>query len=70
MGRILIVVLWAALSLPAQSAGYHSRNMGLDPITHRIYVAAASFAAPAAPRGGAPQGRGGRPTWFPARLSY
>src|SRR5215472_3494357 len=26
-----------------------SRNMGLDPTTHRIYVAAATFAAPAAP---------------------
>jgi len=42
-----------------------SRNMGLDPTTHRIYVAAAEFAAPAAPREGAPQGRGGRPTVVP-----
>ena len=39
-----------------------SRNMGLDPITHRIYVAAATFAAPPAPVGGTPQGRGGRPS--------
>jgi len=36
-----------------------SRNMGLDPTTHRIYVAAATFAAPEAPT---PRGRGGRPT--------
>ena len=37
-----------------------SRNMGLDPATHRVYVAAASFAAPPAPPSGAPQGRAGR----------
>src|SRR5215468_9223283 len=42
-----------------------SRNMGLDPTTHRIYVAAATFAAPAAPADGAPRGRGGRPTVVP-----
>src|SRR5437016_1581791 len=42
-----------------------SRNMGLDPTTHRIYVAAATFAAPAAPAEGAPRGRGGRPTVVP-----
>jgi DNA-binding beta-propeller fold protein YncE len=42
-----------------------SRNMGLDPTTHRIYVAAANFAAPAAPADGAPKGRGGRPTVVP-----
>ena len=42
-----------------------SRNMGLDPTTHRIYVAAATFAAPAAPAGNAPPGRGGRPTVVP-----
>ncbi len=39
-----------------------SRNMGLDATTHRIYVAAASFAAPA---GNAPRGRGGRPAVLP-----
>ena len=37
-----------------------SRNMGLDPSTHRIYVAAAAFAAPPAPPAAAPQGRAGR----------
>jgi DNA-binding beta-propeller fold protein YncE len=43
-----------------------SRNMGLDPTTHRIFVAAATFAAPSAPAGGAaPQGRGVRPTVAP-----
>jgi len=42
-----------------------SRNMGLDATTHRIYVAAATFAPPAAPPAGAPQGRGGRATVVP-----
>jgi len=42
-----------------------SRNMGLDPTTHKIYVPAASFAAPAAPADGAPRGRGGRPSVVP-----
>jgi DNA-binding beta-propeller fold protein YncE len=42
-----------------------SRNMGLDPTTHRIYVAAASFAGPPAPRAGAPQGRAGRAAVVP-----
>ena len=42
-----------------------SRNMGLDPTTHRICVAAATFAVPAAPADGAPRGRGGRPTVVP-----
>jgi DNA-binding beta-propeller fold protein YncE len=42
-----------------------SRNMGLDPTTHRIYIAAATFGTPAPPREGAPQGRGGRPTVVP-----
>jgi DNA-binding beta-propeller fold protein YncE len=42
-----------------------SRNMGLDPTTHRIFVAAATFAAPPAPAPGAPAGRGGRPTVVP-----
>jgi DNA-binding beta-propeller fold protein YncE len=42
-----------------------SRNMGLDPTTHRIYIAAADFAAPPAPAEGAPKGRGGRPTVVP-----
>src|SRR5205085_12152862 len=42
-----------------------SRNMGLDPTTHRIYVAAATFAQPAAPRGNTPPARGGRPTVVP-----
>ena len=42
-----------------------SRNMGLDPGTHRIYVAAATFAAPAAPAGATPAGRGARPTVVP-----
>jgi hypothetical protein len=32
---------------------------------HRIYVAAATFAAPPAPVGGTPQGRGGRPSVIP-----
>jgi DNA-binding beta-propeller fold protein YncE len=41
-----------------------SRNMGLDPTTHRIYMAAATFAAPDA-AGGAPRGRGGRPSVVP-----
>src|SRR5215468_6247002 len=39
-----------------------SRNMGLDPTTHHIYMAAATFATPAATAGGAPRGRGGRPS--------
>ncbi len=42
-----------------------SRNMGLDPTTHRIYVAGATFAPPPAPAAGAPQGRGGRATVVP-----
>ena len=42
-----------------------SRNMGLDPVTHRIYVAAATFAPPPAPPAGAPPGRGGRATVVP-----
>src|SRR5579883_1561809 len=42
-----------------------SRNMGLDPTTHRIFVAAATFAAPPAPPEGAPRGRGPRPTVVP-----
>jgi DNA-binding beta-propeller fold protein YncE len=42
-----------------------SRNMGLDPISHRIYVAAATFAPPPAPPAGAPAGRGGRATVVP-----
>jgi DNA-binding beta-propeller fold protein YncE len=41
-----------------------SRNMGLDPTTHKIYVAAATFAASAAPADGVPRGRG-RPTVVP-----
>lgn len=41
-----------------------SRNMGLDPTTHKIYVAAADFAAPAAAPAGAPRGRG-RPSVVP-----
>jgi len=40
-----------------------SRNMGLDPATHRIFVAAATF-APAAPPS-TPGGRAGRPTVEP-----
>jgi outer membrane protein assembly factor BamB len=39
-----------------------SRNMGLDPTTHRLYVAAATFAAAAVPAGGR---RGGRPSVAP-----
>ena len=42
-----------------------SRNMGLDPATHRIYVAAATFAPPPTPPAGAPQGRGGRAAVVP-----
>ena len=43
-----------------------SRNMGLDQTTHRIFVAAATFAPPPATAGGvAPQGRGGRATVVP-----
>jgi len=43
-----------------------SRNMGLDPATHRIFVAAAEFASlPATSGGAAPRGRGGRPTVLP-----
>jgi DNA-binding beta-propeller fold protein YncE len=42
-----------------------SRNMGLDPTTHRMYIAAAAFAAPATPAGNAPPGRGGRPAVVP-----
>jgi DNA-binding beta-propeller fold protein YncE len=40
-----------------------SRNMGLDPVTHRIYVAAASFEAP--PAGAPAQGHGRRPAVVP-----
>jgi DNA-binding beta-propeller fold protein YncE len=42
-----------------------SRNMGLDPTTHKIYMAAADFAAPPTPPEGAPKGRGARPTVIP-----
>jgi DNA-binding beta-propeller fold protein YncE len=42
-----------------------SRNMGLDLTTHHLYVAAATFSAPAAPGGGAQQGRGSRPSVIP-----
>ena len=43
-----------------------SRNMGLDPTTHHIFVAAATFAPPPALTGGAaPQGRGTRATVVP-----
>jgi len=42
-----------------------SRNMGLDPTTHRIFVAAATFAPPPTPPPGAPPGRGGRATVAP-----
>jgi DNA-binding beta-propeller fold protein YncE len=42
-----------------------SRNMGLDATSHRIYVAAATFAPPPAPPAGAPAGRGGRATVVP-----
>jgi DNA-binding beta-propeller fold protein YncE len=42
-----------------------SRNMGLDPTTHRIYVAAAMFTPPPTPAPGAPAGRGGRATVVP-----
>jgi DNA-binding beta-propeller fold protein YncE len=39
-----------------------SRNMGLDPTSHRLYVAAATFAPSTAPAG---RGRGGRPSVAP-----
>jgi hypothetical protein len=42
-----------------------SRNMGLDATSHRLYVAAASFAPPDAPPAGAARGRGGRATVVP-----
>jgi DNA-binding beta-propeller fold protein YncE len=42
-----------------------SRNMGRDPVMHRLYVAAATFAPPPAPAPGAPAGRGGRATVVP-----
>jgi DNA-binding beta-propeller fold protein YncE len=42
-----------------------SRNMGLNPTTHRIYVAAATFAPVAAPAANTPPGRGGRPAVVP-----
>jgi DNA-binding beta-propeller fold protein YncE len=42
-----------------------SRNMGLDAISHRIYVAAATFAPPPAQPAGAPGGRAGRATVVP-----
>src|SRR5215471_1458336 len=42
-----------------------SRNMGLDPRTHRIYVAAATFVAPPTTAPAAPRGRGGRPSVVP-----
>jgi hypothetical protein len=42
-----------------------SRNMGFDPTTHRIYVAAANFAAPSAPAAGGQPGRRGRPSVVP-----
>jgi len=42
-----------------------SRNMGLDPTTHRIYVAAASFAASPTPAAGGQPARGGRPSVVP-----
>src|SRR6266850_1845771 len=43
-----------------------SRNLGLDPVTHRIYVAAATFNPPPAPPAGAPPGgRAGRATVAP-----
>jgi DNA-binding beta-propeller fold protein YncE len=42
-----------------------SRNMGLDPVLHRIYVAAATFGPPPSPPAGTPPGRGGRATVVP-----
>jgi outer membrane protein assembly factor BamB len=43
-----------------------SRNMGLDTTTHRIFMAAATFAPPPTPpAGAAPQGRGGRSAVVP-----
>jgi hypothetical protein len=42
-----------------------SRNMGIDQLLHRIFVAAATFAPPPAPPAGAPAGRGGRATVVP-----
>jgi len=43
-----------------------SRNMGLDPSNHRIFVAAAAFVPPvASSAGAAPQGRGGRTAVVP-----
>jgi len=42
-----------------------SRNLGVDQMTHRVFVAAADFAAPAPPPGGAARGRGARPAVMP-----
>jgi len=47
------------------STAVGSRNMGLDPTLHRIFVAAALFAPPPAPIASAPQGRGGRAAVMP-----
>jgi DNA-binding beta-propeller fold protein YncE len=41
-----------------------SRNMGLDPTTHHLYVAAATFAPPP-DNSQTPRGRGGRPSVVP-----
>jgi DNA-binding beta-propeller fold protein YncE len=41
-----------------------SRNMGLDPTTHRLFVASAKFAPPTPPAPGG-RGRGGRPAVVP-----
>jgi len=42
-----------------------SRTMALDPKTHKIYLAAAKFEAPAAPAEGAPPGGRARPKMIP-----
>ena len=46
-----------------------SRNMGLDPMTHRIFVAAATFAPVPTPPIGAAPGRGGRATMVPGSFT-
>jgi hypothetical protein len=42
-----------------------SRNMGLDALLHRVYVASASFGPPPVPPAGAVPGRGARAVVVP-----
>lgn len=68
--RVLFITLTAVCVLLAQSPGYHitrtfavggSRNMGVDPFMHRLFVASGKF-------GPRPRGRG-RPPILPGSFA-